>query len=69
MTTKRRTLILAAVALAAPLFATQAHAAGGLVTIIVNDPSNPYWLTEGNVAAAEAKRLGYTANVAASRAS
>ena len=68
MKSKRRTLVLAAaVALAAPLFAGQAHAAGGLVTIIVNDPSNPYWLTEGNVAAAEAKRLGYTANVAASK--
>src|SRR5258708_23294201 len=70
MTTKRktlRTLTLAAVAMDAPLLAGQAHAAGGLMTIIVNDPSNPYWLTEGNVAAAEAKRLGYTANVAASK--
>lgn len=67
MKNKRRTLMLAAVALAMPLFAGQAQAAGGLVTIIVNDPSNPYWLTEGNVAAAEAKRLGYTANVAASK--
>jgi erythritol transport system substrate-binding protein len=38
---------------------------GGLMTIIVNDPSNPYWRTEGTVAAAEAKRLGYKANVAA----
>lgn len=36
---------------------------GGLITIIVNDPSNPYWKTEGDVAAAEAKKLGYTANV------
>ena len=41
--------------------------AGGLVSIIVNDPSNPYWLTEGNVAAAEAKKLGYTAKVSASK--
>lgn len=40
---------------------------GGLITIIVNDPSNPYWLTEGNVASTEAKALGYTANVAASK--
>ncbi|HET7304813.1 MAG TPA: D-ribose ABC transporter substrate-binding protein [Segeticoccus sp.] len=38
---------------------------GGLITIIVNDPSNPYWKTEGKVAAAEAKRLGYKAHVAA----
>ena len=41
--------------------------AGGEITIIVNDPSNPYWLTEGNVASAEAKKLGYTANVQASK--
>jgi len=67
MTTKRRTLMLAAVAMAAPLFAGHAYAAGGLVTIIVNDPSNPYWLAEGNIASAEAKKLGYTANVAASK--
>jgi erythritol transport system substrate-binding protein len=39
--------------------------AGGLISIIVNDPSNPYWLTEGNVAKAEAEKLGYTANVGA----
>lgn len=38
---------------------------GGLISIIVNDPANPYWLTEGNVAAAEAKALGYTATVGA----
>ena len=41
--------------------------AGGLITIVVNDPSNPYWLTEGNVAAAEAKKLGYTSKVVASK--
>jgi len=40
---------------------------GGLITIIVNDPSNPYWKTEGTVAAAEAKHLGYKAHVAASK--
>ena len=39
--------------------------AEGLITIIVNDPSNPYWFTEGEVAKAEAESLGYTANVAA----
>jgi erythritol transport system substrate-binding protein len=38
---------------------------GGLISIIVNDPSNPYWQTEGDVAAAEAKELGYESNVAA----
>ncbi|WP_375399967.1 D-ribose ABC transporter substrate-binding protein [uncultured Amnibacterium sp.] len=41
--------------------------AGGLISIIVNDPSNPYWLTEGNVAAAEAKKLGYTSKISASK--
>jgi erythritol transport system substrate-binding protein len=40
---------------------------GGLMTIIVNDPSNPYWKTEGSVAADQAKKLGYTANVSASK--
>ncbi|MFC5500714.1 D-ribose ABC transporter substrate-binding protein [Lysinimonas soli] len=40
---------------------------GGLISIIVNDPANPYWLTEGNVAAAEAKKLGYTSTVGASK--
>jgi erythritol transport system substrate-binding protein len=40
---------------------------GGLISIIVNDPSNPYWLTEGNVAQDEAKALGYTATVGASK--
>jgi erythritol transport system substrate-binding protein len=40
---------------------------GGLISIIVNDPSNPYWKTEGDVAAAEAKRLGYKAKVSASK--
>jgi len=40
---------------------------GGLVSIIVNDPSNPYWQTEGDVAKAEAQKLGYTATVGASK--
>jgi erythritol transport system substrate-binding protein len=39
--------------------------AAGLISIIVTDPANPYWLTEGKVAEAEAKKLGYTASVAA----
>ncbi|MBO1756791.1 D-ribose ABC transporter substrate-binding protein [Allobranchiibius sp. CTAmp26] len=40
---------------------------GGLISIIVNDPSNPYWKTEGDVADAEAIKLGYKANVSASK--
>jgi len=46
---------------------TDTGKAGGLITIVVNDPSNPYWLTEGNVAKAEAKKLGYKASVQASK--
>jgi erythritol transport system substrate-binding protein len=54
---------MAAVAVA-PLLTGAAWAAGQM-TIIVNDPSNPYWLTEGNVAKATAEKLGYTATVGA----
>ena len=39
----------------------------GLMTIIVNDPSNPYWFTEGEVAREAAEELGYRANVSAHR--
>lgn len=39
--------------------------AGGLITIIVNDPANPYWKTEGDVAQATAEELGYEAVVGA----
>ncbi len=69
MSSKRR-LMLTAAALAAPIlagFAVPASAAGGLMSIIVNDPSNPYWLTEGQVASAEAEKLGYKASVGASK--
>ncbi|NLS20174.1 D-ribose ABC transporter substrate-binding protein [Rhizobium sp. P40RR-XXII] len=55
--------VMAAVAVA-PLLTGAAWAAGQM-TIIVNDPSNPYWLTEGNVAKATAEKLGYTATVGA----
>lgn len=44
-----------------------AAATGGLISIIVNDPSNPYWLTEGKVASAEAQKLGYKSTVGASK--
>lgn len=70
MSKQTKLLTFTALALLAPLVAggtTAAFAAGGLVTIIVNDPSNPYWLTEGNVASAEAKKLGYDAVVGASK--
>jgi erythritol transport system substrate-binding protein len=46
---------------------SSALAANGLISIIVIDPANPYWLTEGNVAADTAKKLGYDATVGASK--
>lgn len=58
-----RRLLLGAVA-AMPLMASAASAEG-LISIIVNDPANPYWFTEGEVAKATAESMGYTANVAA----
>ncbi len=60
-----RRMLMAAVAVM-PLMAGAASAEG-LITIIVNDPANPYWFTEGEVAKATAEELGYTANVAAHR--
>ena len=63
MTITRR-LLLAATAL--PMLASMAWAQDkGLITIIVNDPANPYWLTEGNVAQATAEEMGYSATVGA----
>jgi len=59
---KKGMRILLAAAAVAPILVSSAWAAGQM-TIIVNDPSNPYWLTEGNVAKATAEKLGYTASV------
>ncbi len=69
MSRTTRALMLTAFAFAAPVLAGSASSASaaGLISIIVNDPSNPYWLTEGNVAAAEAQKLGYTSTVGASK--
>ena len=62
--TFRRNLIAAL--LFSPIMVSAAFAQGkGLMTIIVNDPANPYWYTEGNVAKAAAEKMGYTAVVAA----
>jgi erythritol transport system substrate-binding protein len=64
MTTITRRLLLAASAL--PMLAGMARAQDkGLITIIVNDPANPYWFTEGEVAKATAEQMGYSATVAA----
>ena len=56
--------ILAAATVALTAIATPTWA-DGLMTIIVNDPSNPYWLTEGKVAQKTAEKLCYTAKVSA----
>ena len=65
MTTITRRLALAALASVA-LFAGPATAQDkGLMTIIVTDPANPYWKTEGDVAQATAEELGYEATVSA----
>ena len=61
---KRGMRVLMAAAAATTLFASAAWAEG-LITIIVNDPSNPYWFTEGEVAKKTAEELGYTATVGA----
>ncbi len=60
----RRALLAATASL--PLMAAAASAEG-LISIIVNDPANPYWFTEGEVARETAEELGYTANVSAHR--
>ena len=65
MINRSRRLLLAGIALA-PAFAGSAWAQDqGLISIIVNDPANPYWLTEGDVAKATAEELGYEAVVSA----
>ena len=63
MTKITKRALLAAVA-TLPLMAGSAWAEG-LISIIVNDPANPYWFTEGEVAKATAEGLGYEATVAA----
>ena len=58
----KRALLAAAASL--PLMAGSAWAEG-LISIIITDPANPYWFTEGEVAKATAEELGYEATVAA----
>jgi erythritol transport system substrate-binding protein len=57
MFTKAKHLLLAA---AASLIMATSAWAEGLITIIVNDPANPYWFTEGQVAKATAEEFGDT---------
>lgn len=64
MTFTKRALLAAAASL--PLMAGSAWAQDqGLISIIVTDPANPYWFTEGEVAKNTAEELGYEATVAA----
>lgn len=58
-------VVLAGCSAPAPTGGTDKPKAGGLISIIVNDPANPYWTAEGNAAKSEAEKLGYTANVSA----
>ncbi|MFW2543714.1 D-ribose ABC transporter substrate-binding protein [Primorskyibacter sp. 2E107] len=62
ITFTKRALLAAAASL--PLMAGSAWAEG-LISIIVTDPANPYWFTEGEVAKATAEELGYEASVSA----
>jgi len=65
MIDRTRRSLVAGIALS-PLLAKTAFAQDkGLITIIVNDPANPYWFTEGEVAKATAEELGYSAVVGA----
>ncbi|MBP0581284.1 D-ribose ABC transporter substrate-binding protein [Labrys sp. LIt4] len=61
---KKGMRLLVAAAAVTPLLIGSASAAG-LISIIVTDPANPYWYTEGEVAKKTAEQLGYTASVAA----
>ena len=61
---KGKRLLIAALAVGVPLLASGASAQDkGLMSIIVNDTSNPYWFTEGKIAEETAEKLGYEADV------
>ena len=47
------------------MMSASAAFAEGLISIIVNDPANPYWFTEGEVAKKTAEELDYEATVSA----
>ncbi|BDU38318.1 D-ribose ABC transporter substrate-binding protein [Vibrio nigripulchritudo] len=64
MNNKLKTIWLTWLSVIAVVFSGTAWA-NGLISIIINDPSNPYWYTEGEVAKATALEMGYQANVSA----
>ncbi|MFC0336832.1 monosaccharide ABC transporter substrate-binding protein, CUT2 family [Kushneria avicenniae] len=68
MLRKGKRLLVAGLAIGAMVFGGSALAQDqqkGLISIIVNDTSNPYWLTEGQIARETAEEMGYSANVSA----
>lgn len=68
MLRKGKRLLVAGLAIGAMVFGGSALAQDqqkGLISIIVNDTSNPYWLTEGQIARDTAEEMGYSANVSA----
>lgn len=64
MTNRIKTVLLATIAGAAMTTGALAQDKG-LMTIIVTDPANPYWKTEGDVADATAQEMGYKTSVSA----
>jgi erythritol transport system substrate-binding protein len=48
-----------------PSSAESSSKAGGLISIIINNPNSPFWKAEGDIAEAAAKKLGYEAKVSA----
>ncbi len=63
MLTRRKTLLLAAATALTPMAGWAQDA--GAISIIVTDPANPYWYTEGQVAQQTAEEMGYDATVSA----
>lgn len=63
---RKMKLLLSVLVMTVPIVGYAAAAnAGGLISIIENDPSNPYWFVSGNLASARAKELGYEVNLSA----
>ncbi|MBN9033888.1 MAG: D-ribose ABC transporter substrate-binding protein [Rhizobiales bacterium] len=61
-----RKSVFSAALLAVSLFGMASQAmADGLISIIENDPSNPYWFVSGNMSSGRAKELGYQVNLSA----
>lgn len=57
--------VVAAIVSLPMMMSASAAFAEGLISIIVNDPANPYWFTEGEVAKKTAEEFDYEATVSA----